>query len=191
MASINEIHSLVDAFKSGSERAFNELFLAFQRPIYYLAFRMVQNHNDADEIVQKTFMQVYKNIKYFRGESSFKTWLYRIAINQCKDHLKSREHRTIKISMETPVMKKLKNADESPVQKILKNEQTKMLIRTIERLSQQQKTAVMLRIFEDMAFKDIANVLECKESTAKVHFHQAIIKMKALVEESGHDMQTI
>jgi len=191
MASLENINTLVEEFKNGSEKAFNELFLLFQRPIYYLAMRLVRNHNDADEIVQKTFIQIYKSIDRFRGESTFKTWLYRIAINQCKDHLKSKEQRITKISLETPQFKRLKTPFEHPLQKLVREDRSKMLLKIIHKLSHQQKTAVMLRVFEDMAFKEIANVLECKESTAKVHFHQALIKMKTLVKESPYDMQGI
>lgn len=191
MASLEKIESLVEELKNGNKSAFNELFLLFQKPIYYLAMRIVGNHHDADEMVQKTFLQVYQNIHLFRGESSFKTWLYRICVNLCKDHRKSKEQQIIKISLEAPSLQKLGTQANNPTQSLEKEDRTKFLLHMINRLSDQQKTTVMLRIFEDMAFKEIAHVLECKESTAKVHYHQAMLKLKTLLKETTYDMQGI
>jgi RNA polymerase sigma factor (sigma-70 family) len=191
MTTKRDIEALAKEFISGSERAFNELFLELQRPIYYLAMRFLHNHNDADEIVQRTFMQVYRSISRFRGESTFKTWVYRIAINLCKDQLKSKEHRVKKVALEPPLLKKMTSKATHPLEGIIKQDRLRNLLRIVEKLSHQQKTTVMLRVFEDMAFKEIATVLECKESTAKVHFHQAIVKLRSLVKENNYDMQSI
>ena len=188
MATHETIHQLVKELMEGKQEAFNELFLMFQRPIYYLAMRMLANHNDADEIVQKTFLQVHQSIQGFRSESSFKTWLYRIAINQCKDHLKSKEQRVSKMSIDNPIFRGLKEKSQSPIQKLIQQDRTQVLIKIINQLSQQQKTTVMLRVFEDMAFKEIASVLDCTESTAKVHYHQALVKMKSLFKETHNDL---
>src|SRR3989338_11492575 len=130
------INNLVLEFKECNEKAFNELFLQFQKPIYGLAMRILANHSDADEVVQKTFMQVYLNLNTFRGESSFKTWLYRIAINQCKDHLKSKEQRVMKMSIDNPVFSKLKGKGENPVQKLIHQDRSRLLIKVINKLSQ-------------------------------------------------------
>ncbi|OGQ14905.1 MAG: hypothetical protein A3B70_03110 [Deltaproteobacteria bacterium RIFCSPHIGHO2_02_FULL_40_11] len=172
------IQTLIDRLKEGDDAAFDELFHHFKRPIFFVALRMVSNQDDADEMVQKTFMQAYINIKNFRGESSFKTWLYRIAMNACKDHLKSKEHRAIKIDLESPSMRGLKSTFDHPIKKMIRQDQKKVIIDRMKNLSSQQKTTVVLRVFEDMAFKEIARILECKESTAKVHYHQAILKLK-------------
>ncbi|HBQ22092.1 MAG: hypothetical protein A2Z91_03660 [Deltaproteobacteria bacterium GWA2_38_16] len=177
------INNLVLEFKEGNEKAFNELFLQFQKPIYGLAMRILANHSDADEVVQKTFMQVYLNLNTFRGESSFKTWLYKIAINQCKDHLKNKEQQISKIDLETPAMKKLKVQSSHPLKKIIGEQHTQILLEKINALSQQQKTAIILRVFDDLAFKEIAEALDCTESTAKVHYHQAILKLKGMFKD--------
>ena len=182
---INPIDQWVNEFKEGNERAFNELFTHFQKPLYYFAMRLVANHSDADEVVQKTFLQVYTNIQNFRGESSFKTWVYKIAINLCKDHIKSKEQQVKKVALENPSLKKLSAPFENPLNTLMTQDQSKVLLNKISLLSDQQKTTVVLRVFEDMPFKEIASVLQCKESTAKVHFHQAILKLKDLFKENS------
>ena len=97
----------------------------------------------------------------------------------------------MKMSIDNPVFSKLKGKGENPVQKLIHQDRSRLLIKVINKLSQQQKTTVMLRVFEDMAFKEIASVLDCTESTAKVHYHQALNKMKSLFKETNHDLQSI
>ncbi len=173
-------HLLVEEFRGGSEKAFNELFIKFQKPLYYFAMRLLTNHSDADEVVQRSFIQAYTNIKSFRGECSFKTWIYKITMNQCKDYIKSKDHQIKKVELDNPSLKKLSVKMEHPLSNLMQDEHKRILMTKINLLSDQQRTTVMLRIFEDLSFKEISEILGCTESTAKVHFHQAILKLRGL-----------
>ena len=81
--------SLIQRYKDGDESAFNELIRRYQKSIYFLSLRMVKDHEKADEITQRTFINVFRGITGFRKKSSFKTWIYQVTINLCRNYLRN------------------------------------------------------------------------------------------------------
>src|SRR5579885_2036692 len=77
---------LVAALRDGSEDAYETLLCRFQQPVYNLALRLLNDQSDACDVVQEVFLKVFRNVQHFRGQSSLKTWIYRIAVNESRNH---------------------------------------------------------------------------------------------------------
>src|SRR5256885_13231287 len=87
-------YQLLDRYAGGDESAFEELVMRYQKTVYNLAYRMLENHADAADLAQKTFVQAFLHHRSFKRESSFRTWVYQICLNQCRNALRDRARLT-------------------------------------------------------------------------------------------------
>lgn len=160
-------NELVKQVKLGNKTAFNILVRNHQRGVYAFIFSMIKDHDGTDDVVQETFVKAYKNIDSFEGKSSFKSWLYRIAINNAKNMIRASK---LTVNYEEVILKAStrvgKNIEEEETQKIL--------AKIIETLPSKQKLALTLRIFDDLPFNEIAEIMACPYDTAKANFRHAI-----------------
>ena len=171
---------LVEKFKGGDRTAFRELVLRYQKEIYFLAYRMVLNKEDAADIVQETFVQVFRKIHQFRSSSAFKTWLYRIAINQCKNFL-----RTLKKNRESVLVEDyiLTDPKDSQPDVLLREERLRVITERIEKLPKKQKAILILRIYQNLSYNEIAEIVGGSVGSARVNFQHAIKNIKRLMGE--------
>ncbi|MEI6092113.1 MAG: sigma-70 family RNA polymerase sigma factor [bacterium] len=165
--------ALVKQVVEGNKTAFNMLVRNHQRGVYAIVFSMVKDHDTTDDIVQDSFIKAYKNIQSFEGKSSFKSWLYSIAINTAKNTLKASSLRNM-VDYETVVLHVSPRAGES----IEDQEMQAILTEEIEKLPSKQKMALTLRIFDELPFKEIAEIMECPYDTAKANFRHAINSLR-------------
>jgi RNA polymerase sigma-70 factor (ECF subfamily) len=185
LADVDESNLVLRA-KEGDKGAFELLVRLHYQGVYHLAFRFMKDHAGADDVVQDTFVKAHKSLEHFRGESSFKSWLLRIAINTAKNALRSTErHRGSELDeMQLP--------DRSRGAQRLEKEETLMVLRAaIERLPPRQKLAIELRIFEDMSFQEVADAMECPFDTAKANFRHALMNLKKILgaAEAGRNLE--
>jgi len=165
--------ALVKQVTQGNKTAFNMLVRNHQRGVYAIVFSMIKDHDTTDDIVQDTFIKAYKNIQTFEGKSSFKSWLYSIAINTAKNTLKASSLRDM-VDYENVVLQVTPRAGES----IEDQELQSILSAEIEKLPSKQKMALTLRIFDELPFKEIAEIMECPYDTAKANFRHAINSLR-------------
>jgi RNA polymerase sigma-70 factor (ECF subfamily) len=139
---------------------------------------MVLNKEDAADVVQEIFVQVFRNIHQFRSASTFKTWLYRVAINQCKNFL-----RVLKKNRELAPIENYAVTDpkDSQLDLLLKNERVDLISETIEKLPKKQKAILILRTYQELSYKEIAEIVGGSVNSAKVNFYHAIENIKRLV----------
>lgn len=171
---------LAERFKGGDRKAFEELVQKYQKEIYFLACRMVLNKEDAADVVQETFVQVFKKIHQFRSASTFKTWLYRVAINQCKNFLRVLKKNRELAQVENYVVT---DPNDSQLDVLLKNEKVDLISETIEKLPKKQKAILILRTYQELSYKEIAEIVGGSVNSAKVNFYHAIENIKRLVGE--------
>jgi RNA polymerase sigma-70 factor (ECF subfamily) len=164
---------LVKQVKEGNKTAFNILVRTHQRGVYAIIFRMVKDHDVTDDIVQEAFVKAYKNIISFEGRSSFKSWLYRIAINTAKNTLRAKALRNT-VDYQNVVLKVTPRMEQSIEEQQIRG----LLAEEIEKLPAKQKLALTLRIFDDLPFKEIAEIMECPYDTAKANFRHAINNLR-------------
>ncbi len=165
---------LVERVKNGDSLAFEELVLRYQKPIYYFVLRILKHPLEAEDTVQKIFLLAYQNIRGFRFDSTFKTWLYRIGINQCNNFFRQNKNREFTSVDEFPLAD-LKANQEGEVSE---KETLDSLRRAVERLPYKQRMVVTLRIYQELSFEEIGTALAMRANSVKVNFHHAMEKLK-------------
>jgi len=171
---------LIDRFLQGDGTAFDELVRRRQREVYNLAYRMMRNAEDARDVSQEAFLQVYRNLRRFDRRSSLSTWLYRIVVNLCLNHLNRGSRSAYPAANQQP---ELADPSEGSLRRLEEKERQAALARAIETLPPQQRASLTLRVHHQLAHREIAQILGVSESTAKVHYFHAV---KALRQKLAH-----
>lgn len=172
---------LVKRFREEQDEfAFEVIVKKYQRMAYFLALKMVGNHDDADEVAQKTFLSVYKNLGKFEGRSSLKTWIFRIASNYSKNLIRDRGRR-----MGEEITERVA-ATESPVEDEIETQQRRQIVaEAMESLPPRQREVLQMRAFGDLSFTEIAQTIGISTSAAKVNYHYAVKALKSLLANFG------
>lgn len=170
--------SLVEKVQNGDKKAFDLLVLKYQHRIIKLVSRYVRDQSDALDIAQEAFLKAYRALPNFRGDSAFYTWLYRIAINTAKNHVVSlsRRPREVDISNEDGEQTELDRAQKelaTPDALLQTQEIQATIIRTIDDLPEDLKTAITLRELEGMSYEEIASVMSCPIGTVRSRIFRA------------------
>ncbi len=169
---------LIEQVKNGQKAAYDLLVLKYQQRIINLVSRFVSNHSDALDITQEAFIKAYRALPNFRGDSAFYTWLYRIAVNTAKNHLTERmrrvrasEYNFNDIEQFETISALKDNA--TPEHLLLKDELQKTVIMAMEDLSEDLRTAIVLREVEGMSYEQIATVMDCPIGTVRSRIFRA------------------
>lgn len=154
---------------AGDTAAFDGLIRQYQQEVYRLAYRMTRNAEDAKDLAQEAFVQAYRFLGSFRGQSRFSTWLYRIAVNLCLNHLKSAGRQD-----PAEVDARLPDARADALAALLGGERDRALAEAIASLPPQQKATLTLRVHQGLGHREIAEILGCSEGTAKANYFHAV-----------------
>lgn len=173
---------LVERFRGGDGEAFELLVRLHYRSAYAIAFRFMLDHGGADDVVQESFMKAHNAIASFRGESSFKSWLLRITSNTAKNALRARGRRQL-----VPIEDLEIGAKHRDFTRMESGQTAELLKLCVARLPEKQRRSLELRIYEDLSFKEIAEVMECPFDTAKANFRHALINLKKLLSSAEQD----
>lgn len=162
---------LVARHLGGDARAFDELVRRYQRPIYRLALRYVRSEADAKDVTQRTFVKALRALARFRADASFRTWLYRIAINAALNHLRDRrrEERRQVAEAEVPPT--------APAD-LDSGRRSAALRAAVAALPPRQRMVLELRVYDDLTFREVAALCGVSENAAKVSFHHAVAKLR-------------
>jgi RNA polymerase sigma-70 factor, ECF subfamily len=170
--------SIVAELKAGSEEAYSWLIAQFHQPIYSLVYRIVDDPGDAPDTVQEVFLKVFKGIKRFNGESSLKTWIYRIALHEASNRRRWWfRHKGREQSMEpalddtdtgtVAVRDTLVDAGASPLESVMKSQLRARVEEVLKELQEPYRTTVILRDIEELSYEQIAEVMEVSLGTVK------------------------
>jgi RNA polymerase sigma-70 factor (ECF subfamily) len=173
---MDEDLDLINRFESGDREAFNELVGKYQKPLYSMLYRMVSDHDDASDLLQKTFVKAFTGLKGFERRSSFKTWLYQIAINLVKNVYRDRS-RIEQVPIDDVIIRK----DPKTLEALIKKENRLLLRHSLAGLPEKQRLTLILRVQEDRKFEDIAAIMKCSIGTAKANYHHAVQKLKKIM----------
>ena len=169
------------ASQRGDAMAFNRLVLRWEKPIYNLSLRMLQDRDEAAESTQEAFCSAYRNIRRFRLDSRFSTWIFRIAVNQCITRLRRRPP-GIHLSMDDQgpdsPLKGWSPAQESHEREMLLEEDKRRVRQAMEKLPPDQRAVVELKFYQELTFDDISQVLEAPLSTIKSRFYSGLEMLK-------------
>ena len=166
---------------SGDADSFNELIRRWERPIYALAYRVIGREEDARDVCQETFLRAFRALKGFRGQAKFSSWLYRIALNLCRDWVR-RERRTPVVQAPEGIDLMDLAAVGAPTESIEDLVARKDLARTVERamalLPEEQRTAIILKEYHGLTFQEIAELIGCPLSTVKTRLYQGLTVLR-------------
>jgi RNA polymerase sigma-70 factor (ECF subfamily) len=170
-----EVGEWVAAAQAGDQVAFTKLMELFQRDVYGKAYSILRNHHDADDVVQETFLRVYRALPGFRGESSFRTWLITIATRQSLNYLdRSRlSHEDIEDEVISATSAALR-VEDNQMSALLDQEARALMRRAFPRLPQRQKEALALRMHHDMKYDEIAQRMGTTVGSVNAHIFHAI-----------------
>jgi RNA polymerase sigma-70 factor (ECF subfamily) len=171
----------VDSSRHGDALAFNRLVLRWEKPIYNLSLRMMQDRDEAAEATQEIFCSAFKNIRRFRKDAKFSTWLYRIAVNQCITRLRRRPpglHLSLDDQGPDSPLKGWAPAQESHEQEIIREEDRRRVRQAMERLPADHRAVVELKFYQDLTFEDISEAVEAPLSTVKSRFYAGLEMLK-------------
>jgi RNA polymerase sigma-70 factor (ECF subfamily) len=166
---------------SGDANSFNELILRWERPIYALAYRTIGREEDARDVCQETFLRAFRALPGFRGQAKFSSWLYRIALNLCRDWIR-RERRTPVVQAPEDVDLMELAAAAEPSESVEDLVSRKDLARAVERamaaLPEEQRTAIVLKEYHGLTFQEIAELVGCPLSTVKTRLYQGLTVLR-------------
>ena len=174
----------------GDADSFNQLILRWERPIYALAYRTIGREEDARDVCQETFLRAFRALPGFRGQSKFSSWLYRIALNLCRDWIR-RERRTGFVQPPEDVDLIDFIAAEEPSESIedlvARKDQMRAVERAMALLPEDQRTAIVLKEYHGLTFQEIADLLGCPLSTVKTRLYQGLSVLRRELEKSTAD----
>lgn len=179
--------SLIMAFQAGDKAAFDELVLKHKDRLFNLCYRFLGDYQEANDSAQETFIKVYQSLKRFRFESTFSTWSYRIAVNTCKNKLKSLEYRYREKmfplhNSENPGegthSAEIRGEDDSPMTQLEKKERLILIQKAIDSLPAKQKMIVVLRDVEGLSYEEIATSTGYRLGTVKSKLARARLELR-------------
>lgn len=167
---------LIEEVRKGQRSSFSELVKRHQRGLLRLSMRFMKDTDLAQDVVQDSFIKAFEKLNLFEGRASFKSWLYQITVNTARNKLRENRYdfsdiEDVHLSVGATAENKMVHA---AVSELIQTE--------VDRLPFKQKTALVLRVYEDMSFAEIAEVMECPYDTAKANYRHALLKLKETFE---------
>jgi len=168
---------LVERYLAGDAFAFDELMIRHERQVYRLCVRYIGNHEAALDLSQEVFIKAFENLPSFRGDSRFKTWLYRVTVNHCLNYVKKNHREFVELTEGTARL------EPSIHQSILEDERREIVRSLMRKLPPKQKLILELRMNENLDYEEIADILGRSISTIKSSVFFALQKLKKMVQE--------
>ena len=165
--------ALVNKARKGDNGAFEDLVRMHQESLYRYLCRLSGNSEEAMELTQSSFVKAYISIKRFRGESSFKTYLFRIGSNAWRNAVRDGRRR-YKVDMDKVVLA----AGDNPHNEVARDQLQRKFWSQVEKLPARQKEALILRVREGCSFDEVAKIMSCTTGAAKASYHHAVEKLK-------------
>lgn len=179
---------LVARSRGGDLESFNQLVLRWERPIYALAYRVIGREEDARDVCQETFLRAFRALQGFKGEAKFSSWVYRIALNLCRDWMR-RQRRAPTVQMPDGVEPQELAAERGPAESIedlvSRRELSLVVGRAMALLPDEQRTAIVLKEYHGMTFQEIAELQGCPLSTVKTRVYQGLTVLRRHLEDVG------
>jgi RNA polymerase sigma-70 factor (ECF subfamily) len=179
MIFIND-NDLIERFKKGDPSAFEAILLRHQDRIYNLCRYMLQDPRNAQDAAQDAFLKAYRALKDFRPESSFYTWLYRIAVTTCLDYRRKSRREVFRTE---PLTEDLPSAERSPHQLYESRKITESIQIALQKLPVKLRAAIVLREIENLSYEEIADVLHTSVGTVKSRISRAREELRHLLKK--------
>jgi RNA polymerase sigma-70 factor, ECF subfamily len=178
---------IIERTLAGETDAFGLLVRRWERPIYGLSLRMLGRDEDARDVCQETFLAAFRNLRKFRGDAKFSSWLYRIALNACHTRLrKGRPAGEQSLDEEGEDGRRFEMADESAEfvsDRLHRDQRALMVRRAIQALPPDLRQVIVMKEYEELTFAEISEILEVPVSTVKSRLYTGLGQMRARLEK--------
>lgn len=178
---------LIDHLREGDETALAPLVDKYKRMVHRLALQITKNQEDANDVMQETFIKVYQSIHTFRQEAAFETWVYRIAVNEALNFVKRRERRresplsnAQEIDFDLSVRQQAEMVNDPQIH-AEKAELRRWVTKAVNSLSLKHRIVVILHELEGLTHAEIASILNCSEGTVRSRLHYARKQLRTLL----------
>jgi RNA polymerase sigma-70 factor (ECF subfamily) len=171
---------LVRAALQGSGAAFDLIVIRHRRRVYQLCYRYVGSHEDANDLAQDVFLRAYRGLEHFKGQASFTTWLYRIAVNVALNRVTAKAPRLDRMAPLDGVDRPDPHA-EDPAAALLREERARRVRRAIAQLPPKQRATLVLRVYQELSHEEIAAVVGSSVGACKANLFHALNKLRTLL----------
>lgn len=170
----------IQAVCEGDSNSFQPLVERYQQLVFRTAMGFLHHQEDTEDLTQEIFIKAFQSIRNYSGEAAFSTWLYRITVNHCLNHLRSKKRRELLSFAEDIFLQLINKADDNnEPDKLLEEDERDQQIRSaIDSLSTKQRTAFILSKYEDLPQKEIARIMEISEGAVEQHLQRAKQKLQ-------------
>jgi RNA polymerase sigma-70 factor, ECF subfamily len=179
---------LVARSTGGDPESFNQLIKRWERPIYALAYRTIGREEDARDVVQETFLRAFRGLSGFKGQAKFSSWLYRIALNLCRDWIRRQRRAPVVLAPDGVDLVELAGEAESVESAdaaVARKDLSRAVARAMTTLPEDQRAAIVLKEYHGLTFQEIADLLGCPLSTVKTRLYQGLTVLRRELERSG------
>jgi RNA polymerase sigma-70 factor, ECF subfamily len=164
---------LIARCQRGDTAAFAQVVAETQSGVYNLAFSVLHNHEEAQDITQEIYMRVWRALPSFRGESKFSTWLYRIAVNTCLNRRRQLRGQLRIVDPNEDVLERLVATDDDPAASTMVSERNQVLWSAVDRLPEKYRLIITLFYQQQLSYPEIAALLALPLGTVKAHLNRA------------------
>lgn len=172
---------LLEAAAANDQKACTILMARYRRSVFAIALRLTNNSDDAEEVTQDAFLRAFRYLPNFRGESSFKTWLLRIASHVAIDHLRRKRMATVSIDAPESPAARLTEKGPSGLQRILQHERNNLLQNAMQHLSKEDASALQLFYFHEKSIQEITVVMGWTETNTKSRLSRARQRLRVVL----------
>ena len=169
--------NLIEKINKGESDLINELIAIWQKRVYNMAFKMLHNHDQSMDVMQKVFIKVYKSLNQLKEPEKFKSWLYRIVINYCKSELR-------KPTRVIPIDDQIKQRTDSEHKRYTQYDQDELkevILTSLQKIPEEQKIIIVMKEYEGFKFHEIADTLDISINTAKSRLYYGLKSMRKVI----------
>ena len=186
---------LIERFRAGDKQAFDDILKRYEQSIYNFGLKMCRQAEDAEDVLQETFLNALRYLDRFRGEAAFKNWLFKIATSVCIKKRRKKKHQPDReLSWEELLPEDHPQPDHrpmwlsTPIEQLLNRELGEVLNNVIGELPPKYKMVLVLRDIEQFSTREVAEMLSLKSSTVKVRLHRARLFVRNGIKEHYEEM---
>lgn len=185
-----EIQEYIEQALKGDQKAYERLLLRYKNGIYNLIYQMIKNHEEAEDLVQETFIKAFNSLESYNNSFAFSTWLYKIAYNHCIDAIRKKKLKTLPLDRpiqlkEGQVQHQLKDDALSPEGDYIFAEKQRLIQSSIQSLPERYRRAIVLRHQEDKSYEEISELLNIPLGTVKARIFRAREMLKKKLQDEA------